>query len=61
MDKYSLFLTEKRTWNVFNKEANNNRYTVNQLIKKAFPSVSYSTNKHINVKGNKSPYDNGHA
>lgn len=57
MDKYSLFLTQKRTWNVFNKEANNNRYKVNQLIKKAFPSVSYSTNKHINVKGNKSPYD----
>ena len=27
------------------------------IIKKAFPSVPYSKNKHINVKGNKSPYD----
>jgi hypothetical protein len=28
-----------------------------QLLDKAFPSVPYSENKHINVKGEKSPYD----
>jgi 5-methylcytosine-specific restriction endonuclease McrA len=28
-----------------------------QLLDKAFPSVPYSENKHINLKGEKSPYD----
>jgi RNA-directed DNA polymerase len=34
--------------------------TVNKskkLLDKAFPTVSYSENKHVNVKGNKSPFD----
>ena len=28
-----------------------------RLLDKAFPNVSYSENKHINVKGEKSPFD----
>jgi len=32
-------------------------YSSKKLLDKAFPSVPYSENKHINVKGEKSPYD----
>jgi RNA-directed DNA polymerase len=28
-----------------------------KLLDKAFPAVLYSENKHVNVKGNKSPFD----
>ena len=42
---------------VFNKEAKNPRESSVKLVKKAFPAVPYSENKHINVKGDKSPYD----
>jgi group II intron reverse transcriptase/maturase len=53
----SLYHIETRTYKVFNKERKQNRYTSKTLLDKAFPSVPYSENKHINVKGNKSPYD----
>jgi RNA-directed DNA polymerase len=53
----SLNHIRERTYKVFNKEAKQNRYTSKTLLDKAFPTVSYSENKHINVKGNKSPYD----
>jgi RNA-directed DNA polymerase len=39
------------------KESKQNRHICKQLLDKAFPSVPYSENKHINVKGSKSPYD----
>ncbi|NES21181.1 MAG: RNA-dependent DNA polymerase [Symploca sp. SIO3E6] len=55
--RLSLWHTVNRAWKVFNKEAKQNRFTVTQLVKKAFPSVSYSENKHVNVKGEKSPFD----
>lgn len=47
---------EKRC-KVFNKEAKLNRYSAKKLVDEAFPAVPYSENKHINVKGNKSPFD----
>jgi 5-methylcytosine-specific restriction endonuclease McrA len=53
----SLRFIHKRTFTVFNKESKQNRHTSEALINKAFPAVPYSENKHINVKGNKSPYD----
>jgi 5-methylcytosine-specific restriction endonuclease McrA len=53
----SLWHINHRAWKVFNKEPKLSRSSVTKLIKKAFPSVSYSENKHINFKGNKSPYD----
>ena len=53
----SLYFIEKRAYTVFNKETKQNRYTSKSLLDKAFPSVPYSENKHINVKGSKSPYD----
>jgi RNA-directed DNA polymerase len=53
----SLYHIENRAYTVFNKETKQNRYTSKTLLDKAFPRVSYSENKHINVKGEKSPYD----
>jgi 5-methylcytosine-specific restriction endonuclease McrA len=53
----SLVHIETRAYKVFNKESKQTRYTSKSLLDKAFPSVPYSENKHINVKGEKSPYD----
>ncbi|MBS3028127.1 MAG: reverse transcriptase N-terminal domain-containing protein [Dolichospermum sp. DET50] len=53
----SLFHIQNRAFRVFNKETKQNRYTSKQLLDKAFPAVPFSENKHINVKGEKSPYD----
>jgi RNA-directed DNA polymerase len=55
--KNSLFHIETRAFRVFNKEAKQNRYSSKKLLDQAFPSVSYSENKFVNVKGNKSPFD----
>ena len=46
-----------RAYKVFNKEAKINRYSAKKLLNKAFPAVPNSENKHINVKGEKSPFD----
>ncbi len=53
----SLFHIETRAFKVFNKESKKNRHTSKKLLDKAFPAVPYSENKHVNVKGNKSPFD----
>jgi RNA-directed DNA polymerase len=53
----SLYFIQKRAYRVFNKESKQNRHSSKSLLDKAFPAVPYSENKHINVKGNKSPYD----
>ena len=53
----SLWFINHRAFTVFNKETKQNRYSVTKLIEKAFPKVSFSENKHVNVKGEKSPYD----
>jgi len=53
----SLYFIQNRAYKVFNKETKQNRDTSKSLLDKAFPSVPYSENKHINVKGEKSPYD----
>lgn len=53
----SLVHIETRAFKVFNKEAKLNRYSAKGLLDKAFPAIPYSENKHVNVKGEKSPYD----
>lgn len=53
----SLYFIKNRAFKVFNKEPKQNRYTSKKLLDKAFPAVSYSEFEHVNVKGNKSPYD----
>jgi group II intron reverse transcriptase/maturase len=55
--RFSLYHIQHRAFKVFNKETKQNRHTSKKLLDKAFPTVPYSENKHVNVKGNKSPYD----
>ncbi len=55
--RFSLCYIELRAFRVFNKEAKLNRHTSKKLLDKAFPAIPYSENKHVNVKGEKSPFD----
>ncbi len=55
--RFSLWHMDHRAFKVFNKEPKQNRHTSRKLIDKAFPAVPHSENKHVMVKGNKSPYD----
>jgi group II intron reverse transcriptase/maturase len=55
--RFSLWHIQHRAFRVFNKESKQTRYTSKQLLDKAFPSVPYSENKYVNVKGEKSPFD----
>jgi RNA-directed DNA polymerase len=53
----SLWFMSNRAFTVFNKEVKQDKYSAKELVQKAFPSVPYSENKFVNVKGSKSPYD----
>jgi RNA-directed DNA polymerase len=53
----SLYFIETRTFARFNQAPNQNRYSAKKLLDRAFPKVSDSENKHINVRGAKSPFD----
>lgn len=55
--RFSLWRMEHRTWKVFKQEKKLNRYQINDLVTKAFPKVSYAENRHVNVAGERSPYD----
>lgn len=55
--KFNLFHQRKRTHKVFNKDKKQNRNSVNKLCDRAFPTIPYSENKFVMVKGNKSPFD----
>jgi len=55
--RFSLYHTQYRTYKVFNKETKQDRHSAKKLLDKAFPTVSYSENRHNNVIGTKSPYD----
>jgi RNA-directed DNA polymerase len=55
--RFSLSPLRNRTYWVFNKEAKQDRYSSKILLNRAFPAVSYSENRHILVKGDKSPYN----
>ena len=57
MKKQALWHENQRVWKAFNKEPKLNLYDVNALIKTAFPTVGYSENRFLNVKGQKSPCD----
>lgn len=53
----SLWPLEHRTFKVFNTEKKLNRQSSTKLIRQAFPAVPYSTNRYVNVRGSKSPFD----
>jgi len=55
--RFSLWHMNHRAFTVFNKETKQDRLSVEKLVKQAFPTVPYSENRHIKVKGNKSPFD----
>ena len=55
--RFSLHHIENRAFKVFNKETKQNRFSSKKLLEQAFPVVPYSENKHVNVKGEKSPFD----
>jgi group II intron reverse transcriptase/maturase len=57
MDKHSLYHTQKRAFIVFNKESKLDRYSAKELLDKAFPTVTYSENRFVPVKGDASPFD----
>ena len=55
--RFSLNGLRQRTSQVSLKQKTINRHQAKSMVKAAFPSVSYSENRFINVKGNKSPFD----
>ena len=57
MEGHNLWFASRRAWTVFSKESKLNRYQVDELITKAFPTVSYSENKFVMVAGEKSPFN----
>lgn len=57
MGKHNLWLLNNSTWKTFMKEPRLTKEESYKLIRSAFPPVSYSANKFVNVKQNKSPYD----
>ena len=55
--RFSLWDLNHRTFRVFLKQKTINRHQAGRMVKTAFPSVSHSENKFVNVKGEKSPFD----
>ena len=55
--RFSLWQLNHRTDKVFLKEKKVNRQMAANLVKKALPPVPYSENKHINVRGDYSPFN----
>jgi Restriction endonuclease len=55
--RFSLWAMHHRAYKVFNKESRQNRENSEKLIRKAFPEVGYSENRHICVAGERSPFD----
>lgn len=53
----SLWFLRLRTFRVFRQEPSQTWASCCRLIQQAFPSVSYSANRYVNVRGNKSPFD----
>ena len=55
--RFQLDGLRRRTNKVFLRQKTINRYQAKLMLKTAFPSVNYSENRFINVKGDKSPFD----
>ena len=55
--RFSLWGLNHRTFKVFLKQKSIDRYKAIKMVKTAFPSICYSENKFVNVKGEKSPFD----
>ncbi len=55
--RFSLWHLAKRVHDVLLQQKNTNRHQAIKKVKIAFPTVSFSENRFINVRGNKSPFD----
>ena len=55
--RFSLWDLAHKTHKVFLKQKTINRHQAEKMIKTAFPNVSYSENRFVNVAGEKSPFD----
>ena len=55
--RFSLWGFFYRAFKVFLKQKTINRHQAAKMVKIAFPNISYSENKFINVKGEKSPFN----
>lgn len=55
--RFSLWFLKNRTRQVFCKEKKLTLQLAIELVDQAFPSVPYSENKHVIIKGNKSIFD----
>ncbi|NEN98646.1 MAG: RNA-dependent DNA polymerase [Moorea sp. SIO3I7] len=53
----SLWFMNNTAHRKFRSEKKVDRYQASELCKKGFPAVGYEQNKHVMVKGTKSPYD----
>ncbi|GET42976.1 group II intron reverse transcriptase/maturase [Microseira wollei] len=58
MSQHALWETALWTWKFIRKQGRYDRHQTNAIIHQAFPTVSWSVNNHVNVKGDKSPFDN---
>ncbi|NES71922.1 MAG: RNA-dependent DNA polymerase, partial [Okeania sp. SIO2D1] len=55
--RFSLSHLRSRAAQIFRKERKQDRASTLKLLAQAFPCVSYRENQHVNVRGNKSPFD----
>lgn len=55
--RFSLWSLNHSAFKRFKKQKTINRYQAEEMVKRAFPSVKYSENRFVNVKGDKSPFD----
>ncbi|MDJ0746022.1 MAG: reverse transcriptase domain-containing protein [Xenococcaceae cyanobacterium MO_167.B27] len=55
--RFNLFGLEDRTRKVFLKQKTIRRHQAVKMVRTAFPKVSFSENKFVSVKGDKSPFD----
>ena len=55
--RFSLWGLAHRAFKVFLKQESIDRYKAVKMVRTAFPSVNYSENRFISVKGEKSPFD----
>lgn len=55
--RFNLFRLEDRTRKVFLKQKTISKHQAVKMVRTAFPKVSFSENKFVSVKGDKSPFD----
>lgn len=57
MSSDNLWSSRYWTWKYIRKQGSYDRKQTNKVIETAFPKVKWCVNSHVNVKGEKSPFD----